>query len=100
MLAQFSIWPLDQPHMSKDIAEITQVLEQSGVRYQVGPMSTTVEGSWQDVMTAIQACHETLHAAHQRVLTTITIDDDATRALNMSEALAKVTARREEAKSQ
>lgn len=78
MLAQFSIWPLDQLHMSKDIADVTQVLEQSGVRYKVGPMATTVEGQWQDVMAAIQACHETLRAAHQRVLTTITIDDDAT----------------------
>jgi uncharacterized protein (TIGR00106 family) len=85
--------------MSKDIAEVTEVLEKSGVRYEVGAMATTVEGSWQDVMTAIQACHETLRAAHKRVLTTITIDDDATRALNMSEATAKVTARREEAKS-
>lgn len=99
MLAQFSIWPLDQPHMSKEIADVTQVLEQSGVRYEVGPMATTVEGQWPDVMDAIHACHETLRAAHQRVLTTITIDDDATRALNMSEATAKVSARREEAKS-
>ena len=99
MLAQFSIWPLDRPHMSEDIASITQVLDQSGVRYEVGPMGTTVEGQWQDVMAAIQACRETLLAAHQRVLTTITIDDDATRALNMSEATAKVTARNEEAKS-
>ena len=99
MLAQFSIWPLDQPHMSKDVADVTHVLEQSGVRYEVGPMATTVEGEWHDVMNAIHACHEALRAAHQRVLTTITIDDDATRALNMSEATAKVTVRREEAKS-
>ena len=99
MLAQFSIWPLDRPHMSEDIASLTQVLDQTGVRYQVGAMGTTIEGEWHDVMDAIHACHESLRAAHQRVLTTITVDDDATRALNMSEATAKVTARREEAKS-
>lgn len=99
MLAQFSIWPMDQPHMSKDIADVTQILEQSSVRYEVGPMATTIEGQWQDVMNAIQACHEALRTAHTRILTTITIDDDSTRCLNMSEATAKVTAQREHAKS-
>lgn len=99
MLAEFSVWPLDRPHMSEDIASITQVLDQAGVRYQVGAMGTTIEGEWHDVMEAIHACHKTLRAAHQRVLTTITIDDDATRALKMSESTAKVSARQEEPKS-
>lgn len=57
-----------------------------------------LKAGWQNVMNAIHACHEALRSAHQRVLITITIDDDAIRALNMSEATAKVTARREEAK--
>lgn len=97
MLAQFSIWPLDNPHISKDIANVAQVLDQTGVHYEVGPMGTTIEGEWNDVLSAIQACHEALRTAHRRVLTTITIDDDSTRPLTMNEATAKVTARRENA---
>jgi uncharacterized protein (TIGR00106 family) len=98
MLAQFSIWPLDNPHLSKDIAAITEILGQIGVRYKVNAMSTTVEGEWQNVMDAIHACHEVTRNAHMRVHTSIDIDDDATRALNMAEATAKVEARQQESK--
>jgi uncharacterized protein YqgV (UPF0045/DUF77 family) len=70
------------------------VLEQSGVQFEIGPMATTIEGDWHDVMSAIHACHETLKASHKRVLTNIMIDDDATRPLNMREAKTKVEARR------
>jgi uncharacterized protein (TIGR00106 family) len=94
MLAQLSIWPIDDPHMSNDIADVVEVLEQSGVHFEVGPMSTTIEGEWHDVMTAIHACHEALRATHKRVLTNIMIDDDATRPLNIREAKTKVDARR------
>jgi len=99
MLAQFSIWPLDNPHLSQDVAAVTEVLDQAGVNFQVNAMSTTVEGQWQDVMNAIHACHQAVRAAHTRVLTSINIDDDATRPLNMAEATAKVEARQEEAGS-
>jgi len=92
MLAQLSVWPLDEPHMSRDIADMTQILQKFGVRFRVGPMGTTIEGAWDDVMGAIRACHQSMRDAHKRVLTTITIDDDATRSLNMDEATAKVTA--------
>jgi uncharacterized protein (TIGR00106 family) len=98
MLAQFSIWSLDQPHLSKDVAQITKILDQKGVNYQVNAMSTTVEGDWHHVMNAINACHNAMREAHARILTTIHIDDDATRALNMNESRSKVRARQEEAK--
>jgi uncharacterized protein YqgV (UPF0045/DUF77 family) len=60
MLAQFSMWPLDNPHMTSDIARVATVLDRIGCVYQLGPMGTTIEGSWADVMHAIQACHEVL----------------------------------------
>jgi len=94
MLAQFSIWPLDNPHMSKDIADITTVLDQCEVEYEVGPMGTTVTGEWQDVMDAIHACCQVARRDHQRVLTTIMIDDDATRRQSLHEGVAKVAAQR------
>lgn len=98
MLAQFSIWPLDNPHLSKDVAAVTEILDQLGIRYEVNAMSTTVEGEWHDVMEAIHACHQTLRSAHTRVHTSIIIDDDSTRALNISEAEAKVKARQHESR--
>lgn len=99
MLAEFSIWPLDDPHLSKDVATATEVLDKAGVNYKVNAMSTTVEGEWDDVMNAVRACHQAIRTRHARVVTTITIDDDATRRLNMAEATAKVEARQQESDS-
>jgi uncharacterized protein YqgV (UPF0045/DUF77 family) len=45
MLAEFSIYPLQTEHMSKDVAKVIETLESSGVHYHLGPMSTTVEGN-------------------------------------------------------
>lgn len=94
MLAQFAIWPLDNPHMSKEIADIITVLDQCEVEYEVGPMGTTLTGEWQDVMDAIHACCQAARRDHQRVLTTIIIDDDATRRQSLHEGVAKVAAHR------
>lgn len=92
MLAQFSIWPLDEPHMSRDVSEAARILDEFGLRHEVGPMGTTVEGEWDEVMSALRACHEAFRSRHQRVLTTIVIDDDVTRPLSAGEAVAKVKA--------
>ncbi len=94
MLAQFSIWPLDSPHMSKEVATATAILDQCGVEYEVGPMGTTITGEWQEVMDAIHACCQEVRRNHQRVLTTIIIDDDATRRQSLHEGVAKVAAQR------
>lgn len=90
MLAQFSVWPLDNPHMSKDLSEIAAILDKMSVRYELGPMGTTLEGDWDEVMAAIKACQEEVRRHHQRVLTSITIDDDATRRQTIRETTAKV----------
>lgn len=97
MIAQFSIWPLDNPHLSKDVAAAAEILDQLEVSYEVNAMGTTVEGDWEEVMAAIHACHQALRSCHTRVLTSITIDDDSTRTLRMREATAKVETRRKEA---
>jgi len=94
MLAQFSIWPLDNPHMSPDIARIATVLDRLECTYELGPMNTTIEGTWPEVMNAIQACHEVLRESHNRVLTNITIDDDSTRPQSLAESAAKISEER------
>jgi uncharacterized protein (TIGR00106 family) len=76
--------------MSHEIAAVAEVLDQTGIDYQIGPMATTIQGEWRDVMEAVQACHQAVRTTHQRVLTTITVDDDSTRPQNMREAVAKV----------
>lgn len=76
MLAEFSIYPLGGTrHLSKDIAHVIQTLGETGLQFELGPLSTAVEGEWNDVLHAIRACHQKMLDAHERVITTITIDE-------------------------
>jgi uncharacterized protein (TIGR00106 family) len=75
MLAQFTVHPLDETHLSKDVAQMMEILEKEDVKYCLGPMATAVEGNWEHVMSAIRSCHDAMRGKHARVITTITIDD-------------------------
>jgi uncharacterized protein (TIGR00106 family) len=66
---------MDETHLSKDVAQMMEILENEGVKYCLGPMGTGVEGTWNQVMSAIRDCHELMLKKHSRVITTITIDD-------------------------
>lgn len=75
MLAQFTVHPLDETHLSKDVAQMLEILDTEDVKYCLGPMSTTVEGPWEEVMSAIHACHSAMLKRHKRLITTITVDE-------------------------
>jgi uncharacterized protein (TIGR00106 family) len=69
------IYPTDETHLSKDMARIVEILEESGLEYRLGPMGTAVEGDWQHIMSAVHRCHQDTLGRHGRVVTTIMIDD-------------------------
>jgi uncharacterized protein (TIGR00106 family) len=75
MLAEFTIYPTDERHLSKDVARMIKVLEELGLDYRLGPLGTALEGDWDQIMSAIRRCHESVGSGHGRVITTITIDD-------------------------
>ncbi|QEG36942.1 thiamine-binding protein [Bythopirellula goksoeyrii] len=76
MLAQFSIWALDDPHLRNEMATIRQLLEDEGFDFDMKRMSTTIEGSFEQITSVIGQCHERLSESHKRLLVNITIDDD------------------------
>jgi uncharacterized protein (TIGR00106 family) len=90
MLAEFSIYPLDGLHLSKDVAKAIEVLENTGLKWQLGPMGTSVEGEPEQVFNAIQRCHLALAKDHGRVVTTVVIDDRKTQAHHLSEMVPSV----------
>jgi uncharacterized protein (TIGR00106 family) len=90
MLAEFNIYPLQTQHMSKDVARVIETLESAGLNYHLGPMSTAVEGSWEQVLAAIQRCHQAVAQNHDRVITTIMIDDRKTKPRHLSEMITRV----------
>jgi uncharacterized protein (TIGR00106 family) len=92
MLVQFNIYPTDETHMSRDVAQMVRILEQSEVDYRLGPMATAVEGSWDQVMSAIRKCHEAIREHHSRVITTVTIDDRKKQPHHLDEMVSVVEA--------
>ena len=90
MLAEFSIYPLQTEHMSKDVAKVIETLESSGLQYHLGPMSTAVEGDWEQVMEAIRRCHQVVALNHDRVVTAIMIDDRKNHAHHLADMVGSV----------
>jgi uncharacterized protein (TIGR00106 family) len=90
MLVQFSIYPIPAEHMSKEIARVIEVLESAGLDYRLGPMSTAVEGDWDQVLPAIRRCHEAVAQNYGRVITSIVIDDRKHQPHHLAEMVASV----------
>ena len=44
------------------MARILDVIDQSGVAYQLTPMGTILEGEWEQVMAVVTACFKTLQS--------------------------------------
>lgn len=44
MLAQFSIYPTDTTHMCRDLAQLLEILDKTGIEYRLRPISTSIEG--------------------------------------------------------
>lgn len=85
MLIELSINPLGRgTHLSKDLAEILKIIDDSGIQYCLTPSGTCIEGDWDEVMALVKRCHERARDLSSHVLTTIRVEDEegATDKLN------------------
>jgi uncharacterized protein (TIGR00106 family) len=48
--------------VSAYVAACQQVLERAGLSHQMHAYGTNIEGEWDEVMAAVKACHEAVHA--------------------------------------
>lgn len=95
-VAQVSVVPVGVgASISRHVAHCLDVLEETGLSYELGPMGTAIEGDLRDVLEAIARMHESAFGDDVvRVLTTITIDDRRDKPLSMAGKLAAVRTRR------
>lgn len=76
MLAEINIIPLSQGmHHAEEIADVVELIMDSGLEYQVTALGTIVEGSPDAVWGLLRRCHEHSRERNARVLTEIRIDD-------------------------
>jgi uncharacterized protein (TIGR00106 family) len=75
VLINFSIFPLDKGEsVSQYVARAVRIIKDSGLPYKLGPMGTSIEGEWDEVMIAVTRCFEELTEDCNRVYFAITGD--------------------------
>ena len=75
VLLEFSMTPISQGEsVSAYVARSLDIVDRSGLPYQLTPMGTILEGEWAEVMAVVTACFEAMSADCARVSTQIKID--------------------------
>lgn len=75
LLAELSIWPMDKGEsVSVYVARCVEIIDQSGLAYQLGPLGTTIEGEWRQVMEVVNRCFEVLEKDCNRIAASLKMD--------------------------
>ena len=75
MLVQFSLFPTGQKSLTKPVSKMIDLIDKSGLSYQVTAMGTLVERSYDEIFGLIKRCHNLLKKDYDRVYGVIKIDD-------------------------
>jgi len=68
LLIDFSIFPLDKGEsVSEYVTRVVKIIKESGLSYKLGPMGTSIEGEWEEVITVVARCIEDLTKDCDRV---------------------------------
>ncbi len=88
VLLELAIFPNDKGvHLSPYVARCMDIIDKSGLTYQFSAMSTTIEGSWDDVMKVVGDCFKALEKDCDRISVMTRVDY---RAGNESRLKSKV----------
>ena len=82
---EFSMFPLGKGEsVGNFVAQSIDIIDKSGVNYQLNAMGTVMEGEWDALMAVVKQCHERMQQDCDRIETIIKIDyrKKATRALD------------------
>ena len=75
VLIHFSIFSTDkQTSVSPYVARAVRIIRDSGLPYKLGPMSTAVEGEWEEVMGVVDRCFKELRKDCGRIYMTVQAD--------------------------
>ena len=94
LIAEFSIVPVGAGmSLSPFVAECLRIVEGSGLKHQLTPMGTILEGDGEKVMNTIMACHSRVLQMSERVVTSIKMDDRRDRPSDMGRKVRSVEER-------
>ena len=80
-------------HLAPYIAACEKVLSEAGLKIQLHPNGTAIEGEWEPVFSAIEACHQAVHAMGcPRVYTTVKVSTRTDKDQSLEDKVASVQA--------
>ena len=75
VLLEFSMSPLSKDEsVGKYVARSLEIIDNSGVPYQLNPMGTVLEGEWDEVFGVVKQCYERMSQDCGRVTAVIKVD--------------------------
>ncbi|MGE4504513.1 MAG: MTH1187 family thiamine-binding protein [Desulfovibrionaceae bacterium] len=76
-VATLSIFPIsgEAEHLGPFVARAVEVIRESGLPYQLGPMGTAFEGGFDEVMAVASRCMKVLEPDFERIYMTLAVDN-------------------------
>ena len=75
VLLEFAMYPVGKGEsLSPYVARSLDIIDKSGVTYQLTPMGTILEGEWNEVMAVVTQCFEAMRADCPRVEVALKVD--------------------------
>lgn len=94
MLADLTIIPVGgNPHTSELLGEVLRIVAGSGLRYQLTPTATCIEGTWDEITTVARRCHAHARGQCSHVVTLLRLEDDEDTGSKLTENTASVEAK-------
>jgi uncharacterized protein (TIGR00106 family) len=80
--------------VSREVAECQRILEERGLSHAMHAYGTNIEGEWDEVFSAVKACHERLHEiGTPRISSSLRVGTRNDRAQSMQDKIASVQTR-------
>jgi uncharacterized protein (TIGR00106 family) len=94
VLLEFSMSPFGKGEsVSEYVARSLDIIDRSGLAYQLTPMGTILEGEWGEVMRVVTACFEAMNQDCNRISTSIRIDYRAGKAGRLKSKVEAIESR-------
>ena len=75
VLAEFTMSPFDKgDSISAYVARVLNIIDQSGLGYQLTPMGTIIEGEFDEVTAVVERCFRELEPDCNRIVASLKID--------------------------
>lgn len=93
-LIDFSIFPIGKDEsVSPFVSRAVDIIENSGLAYNIGPMGTAVEGEWEELAALVTSCLNALKGDCNRIYMNLKVDYRKDGANRIEDKVKSVTSK-------